>query len=43
MGVFNKQGVYWIDFSINGHRTWERVGADKRLAQTGLCQPTEQG
>jgi integrase len=34
MGVFKKQGVYWIDYYVYGHRKRERIGADKRLAET---------
>ncbi len=34
MGVFRKQGVWWIDYYINGHRKRERIGPDKRLAET---------
>jgi integrase len=36
MGVFKKQGVYWIDYYLNGHRKRERIGPDKRLAETVL-------
>ena len=36
MSVFKKQGVYWIDYYVNGHRKRERIGADKRLAETVL-------
>jgi integrase len=36
MGVFRKQGVYWIDYYLNGHRKRERIGPDKRLAETVL-------
>jgi hypothetical protein len=36
MGVFKKQGVYWIDFYVGGRRKQERIGPDKRLAKTGL-------
>jgi integrase len=36
MGVFKKQGVYWIDYYVNGHRKRERIGIDKRLAETVL-------
>ena len=32
MAVFKKQGVYWIDYYVNGHRKRERIGPDKRLA-----------
>jgi integrase len=33
MAVFKKQGVYWVDYYINGHRKRERIGPDKRLAE----------
>ena len=33
MGVFKKQGVYWIDYCVGGHRKRERIGLDKRLAE----------
>jgi hypothetical protein len=36
MAVFKKQGVYWIDYYITGHRKRERIGPDKRLAETVL-------
>lgn len=36
MGVFRKQGVYWIDYYVQGHRKRERIGPDKRLAETVL-------
>jgi hypothetical protein len=36
MSVFKKQGVYWIDYYANGHRKRERIGPDKRLAETVL-------
>jgi hypothetical protein len=36
MSVFKKQGVYWIDYCVNGHRKRERIGPDKRLAETVL-------
>jgi integrase len=36
MGVFKKQGVYWIDYYASGHRKRERIGPDKRLAETVL-------
>ena len=26
MGVFKKQGVYWIDYDVGGHRKRERIG-----------------
>jgi hypothetical protein len=34
MSVFKKQGVYWIDYYVNGHR--KRIGHDKRLAEMVL-------
>ena len=36
MGVFKKQGVYWIDYYVSGHRKRERIGPDKRLAEMVL-------
>jgi hypothetical protein len=36
MGVFKKQGVYWIDDHVHGHRKRERTGPDKRLAEAVL-------
>jgi hypothetical protein len=36
VGVFKKQGVYWLDYYVDGHRKRERVGTDKRLAETVL-------
>jgi integrase len=36
MSVFKKQGVYWIDYYVNGHRKRERIGPDKRLAENVL-------
>jgi hypothetical protein len=36
MGVFKKQGVYWIDYDVSGHRMRERIGPDKRLAEAAL-------
>jgi hypothetical protein len=33
MGVFKKQGVYWIDYYVNGNRKRERIGPDKGLAE----------
>jgi hypothetical protein len=33
MAVFKKQGVYWIDYYVNGRRKRERIGPDKRLAE----------
>ena len=34
MSVFKKQGVYWIDYYVNGHRKRERMGPAQRLAET---------
>jgi len=36
MAVFKKQGVYWIDYYVNGHRKRERISHDKRLAEIVL-------
>jgi hypothetical protein len=36
MGVFKKQGVYWIDYYVSGQRKRERISPDKRLAETVL-------
>ena len=36
MAVFKKQGVYWIDYYVNGQRKRERIGPDKRLAENVL-------
>jgi integrase len=36
VGVFKKQSVYWIDYYVSGHRKRERIGPDKRLAETVL-------
>jgi len=36
MGMFQKQGVWWIDYYVNGHRKRERIGPNKRLAETVL-------
>jgi hypothetical protein len=38
MGVFKKQGVYWIDDYVSGHRKRERIGPDKCLAETVSVQ-----
>jgi hypothetical protein len=40
MGVFKKQGVYWIDYYVYGHRERERIGPDKKLAETVLRKRT---
>jgi hypothetical protein len=34
MAVFKKQGVYWIDYYVNGHLKRERVSPDMRLMKT---------
>jgi integrase len=34
VGVFKKQGVYWIDYYMQSHRKRERIDPDKRLAET---------
>jgi integrase len=36
VGVFRKQGVWWIDYYVNGQRRRERIGPDKKLAQVAL-------
>src|SRR5512132_190733 len=36
MAVFKKQSVFWIDYYVNGRRKRERIGPDKRLAETVL-------
>ncbi len=36
MGVFQKQGVWWIDYYVTGKRKREKIGPNKRLAQTVL-------
>jgi hypothetical protein len=36
MSVFKKQGVYWIDDYVNGHRKRERITSDELLAETVL-------
>jgi hypothetical protein len=40
MAVFKKQGVYWIDYYVNGHRKRKRSGPDKRLPEALLWQVT---
>jgi hypothetical protein len=32
MAVFKKQGVYWIDYYVNGDRKRERISLDKQQA-----------
>jgi integrase len=36
MAVFKKQGVYWIDYYVGGRRKRERIGPDRKLAETVL-------
>ncbi len=36
MGVYRSRVVYWIDYYVDGHRKRERIGPDKRLAETVL-------
>jgi hypothetical protein len=36
MSVFKKQGVFWIDYNVGGHRQRGCIGPDKRLAETVL-------
>jgi hypothetical protein len=36
MSVFKKHGIYCIDYCVQGHRERERIGPDKRLAETVL-------
>lgn len=36
MSVFKKKGVYWIGYYVKSHRKRERIGPDKRLAETVL-------
>jgi hypothetical protein len=38
MGVFKKQGVYWVDYYVSGHRKRERIGPKERLPDTVLCK-----
>jgi hypothetical protein len=33
MAVFKKQGVYWIDYYVNGHRKRDRISPDVRLSE----------
>jgi hypothetical protein len=42
MGVFKKQGAYWIDYYVSGHRKRERIRPDRRLAETVLHMRTGQ-
>jgi hypothetical protein len=34
MGVFKKQGVYWVDYYVQGRRKWERISPEKWLDET---------
>ena len=34
MGVFREQGIFWIDYYADGHHQCERIGLDRRLAET---------
>ncbi len=34
MAFFKKQGVYWVDYYVGGRRKGERIGPDKKLAET---------
>jgi hypothetical protein len=36
MSVFEKQGVYWIDYYVNGHRKPERIAIGKFQAEIVL-------
>jgi integrase len=36
MAVFKRQGVYWIDYYVEGQRKRERIDPDKRLAENVL-------
>jgi hypothetical protein len=36
VSVFKKQGVYWIDFYVNGHRKRECIGPGRRWAKMAL-------
>jgi hypothetical protein len=42
MGVFKKQGAYWIDYDVQGRHKQERIGPDKRLAEA-LLQNCKRG
>jgi hypothetical protein len=33
---FKKQSVYWIGYTLQGHRKRERIGPKRRLAETVL-------
>ena len=36
MGVFKKQGSWWVDYRVNGRRRREKIGPNKKLAETVL-------
>src|SRR5262245_31977077 len=36
MGVLRKQGVFWVDYYVNGRRKRGRIGPDKKLAEVVL-------
>ncbi len=36
MGIFLRDGNYWIDYKYNGQRKRERIGPDKKLAEAAL-------
>jgi hypothetical protein len=36
MGIFKKQGGFWIDYYVSGDRKRERIRPDRRLAETVL-------
>lgn len=38
MGLFKKQGVWWVDFYANGKRKREKVGTSHKLAQEVLAK-----
>jgi len=38
MGVFARDGVWWIDYRVEGRRRREKIGKDRRLAQTVLAK-----
>jgi hypothetical protein len=38
MAVFKKQGVYWIDYYVQGHRKRERIGPEMKLAKAVTLQ-----
>ncbi|MFH1619795.1 MAG: site-specific integrase [bacterium] len=36
MSIFRKQGVYWIDYYVDGRRKRERIGSSRKLAHEVL-------